>query len=175
MKVIFLDIDGVLNSVDSMIAFHGWLSKGTIEQMEDRLDSVSIGLLRKLCNIVNAKIVISSTWRMGRTEQDFIEIFARHGWKDFPVIGKTPIGSQLFEVGSLTRGHEIRYWLSEHPEVTEYIIIDDDGDMLEDQMRYFVHVSNINGFRSKHYCQCLRLFGQPDERLEEQVNWVKKQ
>lgn len=172
-KVIFLDIDGVLNSVDSMVAFFKWMPKGTRIQMEDRLDSVSIGLLRRVCIKTDAKIVISSTWRMGRTIEDFVDIFARHGWDNFPIIGMTPIGCKIAEITFRTRGHEIQDWLTHHPEVTEYIIIDDDSDMLESQIDHFVHVSNVNGFRSKHYCQCLRLFGQPDELLEKQVNWVK--
>lgn len=171
-KIIFLDIDGVLNSVDSSIAFYKWMPRGTKIQMEDRLDSVSIGLLRRLCIETGAKIVISSTWRMGRTESDFVEIFARHGWEDFPIVGLTPIGHTLFEVGHRERGQEIQYWL-DHNGNPEYIILDDDSDMLDSQMSRFIHCSNVNGFRSKHYCQALRLFGQADERLEYQVNWTK--
>lgn len=173
MNIIFLDIDGVLNSVDSAIAFYEWMPKGTREQSEDKLDKVSIGLLRKLCMVTDAKIVISSTWRMGRVKEDFEEIFKRYGWVDFPYYGQTIIGYILFDIGSRTRGHEIQHWLKEHPEIINYAIIDDDSDMLPNQLKNFVHVSNINGFRSKHYCQCLRLLGKPDEVLERQVNWVK--
>lgn len=173
MKVIFLDIDGVLNSVDSMISFYNWTPIGTKEQMEDRLDPVSIGLLRRLCLGTGAKIVVSSTWRRGRIKEDFLEIFAGYGWGDFPYLDKTPIGYSINPIGERTRGHEIQYWLDNNGN-PEYIILDDDSDMLESQKDRFIHCSNINGFRSKHYCQALRLFGQPDVRLEEQVNWVKK-
>jgi hypothetical protein len=175
MKVMFLDIDGVLNSVDTAVAFHSLKTEIDYRINEQRLDPVSIGLLKALCDKTDAKIVISSTWRMGRTLQDFINIFASYGWKDFPVIDKTPIGYHLFEIGSRTRGHEIQHWLSEHPEVTKYLIIDDDSDMLDEQMQSFVHVSNINGFRSNHYCHCLRLLGHPNEMLEKQVNWSRRE
>lgn len=166
MNIIFLDIDGVLNSVDSAIAYHNWLPRGSRQQMEDRLDPVSIGLLKQLCDQTEAKIVISSTWRRGRTTKDFIKIFAAYGWHDAPVINRTP-------VLDTERGYEIQEWLDSHPEVTNYVILDDDSDMLDSQLQNFVHVSNVNGFRSRHYCKCLRLFGKPDDRLEQQVNFVR--
>ena len=36
------------------------------------------------------------------------------------------------------RGKEIQQWLDEHPEVTNYVIFDDDSDMLEHQMNNFI-------------------------------------
>jgi hypothetical protein len=36
------------------------------------------------------------------------------------------------------RGVEIQQWLDEHPDVTNYVILDDDSDMLEHQMKNFV-------------------------------------
>lgn len=158
MNLIFLDIDGVLNSLDSAIAFHSC--------NESALDPISIGLLKRLCEEVDAKIVISSTWRRGRTTKDFVKIFANYGWQEAPVIGRTPIMDSK-------RGLEIHEWSLFNPEVTNYVILDDDGSMLDSQLQNFVHVSNVNGFRSKHYCAALRIFGKPDERLEQQVNFVR--
>lgn len=168
MCYIFLDIDGVLNSVDSAIAFFS-LDKNVYHQ-DERLDPVSIGLLRHLCDITDAKIVISSSWKIGRTVQDFLDIFKGYGWDDFPCIGITP-----YYTGNCTnrRGHEIQQWLDENP-VDSYVIFDDDSDMLESQQSNFIHISNINGFRSQHYVKALRHFGHPDDRLEQQVNFVRK-
>ena len=160
MKIIFLDIDGVLNSIDSMLSLHGC--------NESKLDHVSVMLLKRLCEQTDAKIVISSTWRRSRATKDFIEMFAKHhNWFDAPVISRTP-------VLNTERGHEIQEWLDSHPEVPNFVILDDDSDMLDSQLDNFVHVSNVNGFRSKHFCKALRIFGQPDERLEKQVNFVRK-
>lgn len=161
-KIIFLDIDGVLNSVDSMIAFQSC--------NEYALDKVSIGLLKSLCEITGADIVVSSTWRMGRDKKDFMEIFSLHDWHNFPYVGQT----RILDMARYNRGYEIKEWLSMYSDRNgEYIIIDDDSDMLPEQLDRFIHVSSVNGFRSKHYCQALRLFGHPDEKLEQQVNWVK--
>lgn len=174
MKVIFLDVDGVLNSVDSAVAFHYLNStlKNTMKRRtEEHLDFVSIGLLKALCDKTGAKIVVSSVWRIGRDKADFIDIFAAYGWIDFPYLDKTITGHPS---GDSRRGREIEHWLDAHPDVTEYIILDDDSDMLDTQLDRFIHVSNVNGFRSKHYCKALRLLGCPDERLENQVNFVRK-
>jgi hypothetical protein len=159
MKIIFLDIDGVLNSIDSMVAFHGCNEK--------HLDKVSIGLLKRLCEATDAKIVISSTWRKGRTIADFVGIFSFYGWDNAPIIGRTPVKDSK-------RGLEIHECLLYHPEVTDFVILDDDSDMLDSQLQNFVHVSNINGFRSQHFCKALRVLGCPDDRLEQQVNFVRK-
>lgn len=171
MNIIFLDIDGVLNSVDSAVAYHALHALHALHPKnyfeDETLDMISVGLLKALCDETDAKIVISSVWRMGRTPKDFIEIFDRYDWQNTPVICTTPI------LGT-KRGYEIQEWLDSHPEVTNYVILDDDSDMLDSQLQNFVHVSNVNGFRSKHYCKCLRIFGQPDERLEQQVNFVRK-
>lgn len=43
------------------------------------------------------------------------------------------------------RGSEIKEWLDEHPEVTNYVIIDDDNDMLEEQEPYLVQTSWYDG------------------------------
>jgi hypothetical protein len=40
------------------------------------------------------------------------------------------------------RGHEIQDWLDKHKEVTNYVIIDDDNDMLDTQRSNFVRTAN---------------------------------
>lgn len=168
MNVIFLDIDGVLNSIDSMVASY----QLGLHSQEKTLDIVSIGLLMKLCKETNAKIVISSTWRLGRTIDDFKSIFSHYGWSDFPIVGMTGRGG----IGSV-RGDEIQEWVDSN-DVSNYVILDDDSDMLESQKLHFVHVSGVNGFRLKHLCHALHIFGFPSKDLEahaffaEQKNYV---
>jgi hypothetical protein len=167
MRIIFLDIDGVLNSIDSMLA------NNNRNKNMDALDYVSIGLLRKLCIETDARIVISSTWRYGRTEEDFIDIFSQYDWPEVKdlIIGMTPI------INGDCRGYEIESYLKTKtvlgPMYSEYIILDDDSDMLDNQLDRFIYVSNINGFRSQHYVKALRLFGVPNDRLESQVNFKR--
>lgn len=170
MNIIFLDIDGVLNSLDSVLAFRDdghlfWSDR------KESLDPVSVGLLQHLCEETDAKIVISSTWRKLYSEQEFRDIFASYGWENFPILGMTT--TDKVHPDSWARGYEIQDWLDNNP-WKNYVILDDDSDMLDCQSEQFVHVSGINGFRSKHYCKVLRIFGMPDEGLEARVNWRKQ-
>ena len=64
MKVIFLDVDGVLNSEDDLLIYR---AKNNItgcilyEEVEDR----PLKLLKEIIDKTNAKIVVSSSWRIG--------------------------------------------------------------------------------------------------------------
>jgi hypothetical protein len=133
-KIIFLDIDGVLNvyceSRDEFgCVFH--------EHLVDNL--------RHIIEQTGAKIVISSTWRM-----DGLETMKRMWLKrGLPgeVIDITPTVVDVVERGTcefydlVDRGFEIQQWIDDN-NVTNYCIIDDDNDMLPSQMCNFVRTSN---------------------------------
>jgi len=163
MNIVFLDIDGVLNSVASTIAFHHLRGPSkTIYSETDRLDPVAIGLLKFLVDATDAKIVVSSTWRLNYSLQEFIDIFASYGWEDAPFIGKTGRGG----VGSV-RGDEIEAHLDIVRDILAgYVIIDDDSDMLEEQLPHFVNTSGTTGFTLVNLCEALRIFGVPNKDLE---------
>lgn len=150
MKIIFLDVDGVLNSrVDfdkpngngrSMYA----LNKDMIER------------IHKLEEHTNAKIVLSSTWRCydeAKLELD------KAGIKFIDI---TPIGNikEEWQGNYVRRGSEIKAWLDMHPEVKKYVIIDDDGDMLEEQMSNFVMTYFYTGFQDEHLEKAIRILNE---------------
>lgn len=125
MKIIFLDIDGVLNNQimyedrDDIIGSKGGkLSKKCIEQ------------LNELVSKTGAKIVLSSTWR---TDDDVEEYLAAAGVTG-EIIGKTPVLKDRFSL----RGNEIHAWIVQneqllgkrYDEYHSFIILDDDSDML---------------------------------------------
>lgn len=125
MKVIFLDIDGVLN---------------LIPQGHDKFGALFhphlVSNLKRIIDETGAKIVISSTWRMGNGLPGMTEM-----WKlrDLPgeVVGITP--NFMVKYGTtLCRGKEIDAYLESHPEVENYVIIDDDSDMEPHQGENFV-------------------------------------
>lgn len=143
MKVLFLDIDGVLNSHRSIYAFNGCPHGFTPEHMA-LFDHVAIGLVRKLCQETGAVIVLSSSWRLLHATKEVA------AGLNLPVIDRTP---------SLTgnRGQEIAAWLAEHPSVTVYAIVDDDSDMLESQRAHFVQTSHEDGLQFRDYQALLRV------------------
>lgn len=145
MKIIFLDIDGVLNSVKTSVAHGGY---PTALEHSEAFDWVAIKLLQRLCDSSGAQIVLSSAWRL---------------WFDFADVGKAfglPIidGTPSFR-GS--RGHEINYWLQGHPEVQCYAILDDDPDMLPAQQAHFVQTSGFDGMTWGCYVRLCAILGEP--------------
>lgn len=151
MKVLFLDVDGVINSQRTCVAFGGPLIGGFphgFDETNMRLfDHAAIGLIRKLCHETGASIVLSSSWRIIHTVHE-----CANGL-DLPIFDQTP---SLNHRGRI-RGEEIMAWLAAHPEVTRYAIVDDDSDMLEAQIPFFVQTDFKEGLSFANYesLQCL--------------------
>ncbi len=133
-KILFLDIDGVLNSKRTSTAFDGY--PHSFKDME-HFDHVAIALIRKLCVEVDAAVVLSSDWRFTCSAHETANAL------DLPVIDKTPVLT--------TRGFEINAWLSEHPEVTHYAIVDDNDWMLDSQKSRFVQTDEEIGLTLRNY------------------------
>lgn len=176
IKVIFLDIDGVLNSGRY---FKAHTFKELNEQHDDYgqgFDELSKSLLNKLIDVTGAKVVISSSWRGAGFDA------MKNMWVDRKmsgeVIGITPHFYESLKPKnypdshsvSVPRGCEIEWyyenifnfvhWNWDGPYVQErkalctldtYIILDDDSDMLYSQRNNFVHCDNANGFTQEEY------------------------
>jgi hypothetical protein len=140
MKVIFLDIDGVLNSGDNMRALHRLKVNHGIGETRDQhgqlFDDRCVNFLDCIIRETGAKLVISSTWRRAGLDK------MKSMWNDRGLPGEvidiTPttqdpeICERYFQPGA-DRGYEIQEWLENHPEVEQYVILDDDSDMLHHQ------------------------------------------
>jgi hypothetical protein len=110
-RVIFLDIDGVLAPI------RRWDRYGD-------LDPACIRVLNEITALSAADVVVSSTWRYGKTVAELQEMLVAAGFTG-SVVDKTPIGA-----AGAARGEEIGAWLAEHT-VGGYVIIDDHFDMGE--------------------------------------------
>ena len=138
MRVVFLDIDGVLNHS----ATRHNVSPTTTEPLPIPIEPACMARLNQLIAETSAKIVISSSWRLFARWQDLGPALVRHGLVA-EVIGETPdlpnntawlANWQVrkgtpFEFDRLERGWEIAEWLAAHPEVTAFVILDDVSDM----------------------------------------------
>ena len=148
MKVLFLDIDGVLNSRRSCVAF-GKFPLSPTPQDKPLLDLVALGLIRKIATAKDVRVVLSSTWRI------LAKIDAMSEFLGFNIYRYTPI------LPSGCRGDEIDVWLKANPfNITHYAIVDDDSDMLEHQQANFVLTNFDEGLSYKNYvrlCQLLDL------------------
>jgi len=142
MKILFFDIDGIINSKRTAMAFGGypWNAKSL-----ENFDLVALALIRLLCEQTGSKIVLSSSWRI---DPDWKELADQ---LELPIIDRTP--QQLSSI----RGEEIADWLNSHPEITQYAIVDDNSDMLEEQLPYFVQTSAEDGLSYQNYLQLKKL------------------
>ncbi|MBF0360973.1 MAG: hypothetical protein HQK49_08175 [Oligoflexia bacterium] len=137
-RIVFLDIDGVLQRESSQDRFKQDLDKlqsnlATKEQRYAGLDKYDIGAvyydwdlpsverLRKLCDVTGAKIVISSSWRQGKTLDNLMLLFKLHKL-DIYIIGMTPCLS--YEDGS--RAEEVeKYLTNSQIPINSFVILDD--------------------------------------------------
>jgi hypothetical protein len=149
MKIIFLDFDGVLNSVRSAHAFGGYPWNINPESIK-QFDPIALTTIRNFCNDYDIKIVVSSTWRKSFSPEDLGKAL------DLPIIDKTPD----FHM-SRSRGLEIQSWFVNNPGEYEYAIIDDDSDMLETQLTRFIQTDPYEGFGWKNLMQLYSLFNIP--------------
>ena len=108
-RVIFLDIDGVLAPI------RRWDRYGD-------LDPACIRVLNEIVAGGEADVVVSSTWRHGKTVAELQELLEAEGFAG-RVLDKTPTG-----MDGASRAEEIAAWLAEHA-VGGYVIIDDHADM----------------------------------------------
>ena len=154
-KVIFLDIDGVLNT-------GWWYSQMDRNTPKDKygyaFDPISVANLKKILDETGAEIVISSSWKsFGLTEMETM-------WHDrgLPgrLIGITPntVSDELLLNADLDhmelfsiRGMEIKEWLDKHgKKVSHYVIIDDMDNMLPEQKPHFVQTNPEVGITDKN-------------------------
>ena len=140
MKIIFLDIDGVLNS-------DTYLKSRPANSADNRIDLSRVKLLADLVKSTNAKIVLTSTWRVdwnmipllcGNFGKYINECFSAYG---ISIFDKTPCISLLNG-----RRKEIVTWLSRHRGDVESFVILDDMDFGWEELHSSVVITNPQGY-----------------------------
>lgn len=132
MKVIFLDIDGVLNRFEKLtdpgLPNHKW----SVEVLKEF--GITLDVFPELAEVLNsitratgAKIVMSTSWRKGRFAdwEEVITTLREAGVEAF-ILGRTPWGPEY-----KCRGEEIQAWVAQHQDenIESYVILDDFADM----------------------------------------------
>lgn len=123
MNIIFLDVDGVLNSHNKLISVYNKTRKPH-SGYNYPFDEECLENLRILVQLTNSKLVITSTWRIDdvgiTTLLNVLKIYNL----DKEVIGYTPILGKKREL-------EIKEFLSSFNKEINFIILDDDADFNE--------------------------------------------
>lgn len=150
MKIIFLDIDGVLNTEKHIrYLLHNDLPTQDNDWC-DFFDPKCIVKLKKIIDQTGAKIVISSTWRFMGLDK-LRKKFEERGILG-EIIDRTSLSRFMRE-----RGYEIQTWLDNHDDVESYAILDDDVDMLPSQLKNLVVTSWKNGISNKNVKDAIKI------------------
>lgn len=161
-KIIFLDIDGVLNSnkyFENNYLKHKLIKRTLDDNIPDNvkekmleIDSTRIDMLKEICDITGAKIVITSLWKRNRLypyiEKELINM-------GLPIIDKT------INLQGKRRGEEIKLYLKNNI-VDNYVIVDDEiFDDFIDLMDKLIKTSFYNkmGLEEEHKKQMIKILG----------------
>lgn len=214
MRVVFIDIDGVLNSTNSICA-NSMLYKALGNEFIKR-SSNSTKDTKELWNIFNSisysitddgfgqhfdhncirnletlkviypdlKFVISSSWRYAGLDSmkcmfnNRSKIISKDDIIDITYCMSHKSVDEMFEIiklvckeykddfNGIARGHEIeawiRWWNVHNPNdlVDDYLILDDDSDMLKHQMSHFIHTNTKYGFVYENLKDAIEYFKQ---------------
>lgn len=152
MKIIFLDFDGVINSENS---------KGII-------DETLCNRVKHIASYTGAKIVYTSSWRnsIDIKHDNF------HGIENY-AISKTPklvienIDEEKYNFPlSIPRGAEIKEWIYKNEDIIktemyeaeyDYVILDDDDDMLYEQRNNFIKIDPWKGITEKDVKKAIKI------------------
>ena len=131
MKVIFLDIDGVLNSdeyIDSI--------KGKKMTAENEIDMEKVRLLEQAINQTGARVVLTASGR-----------YAQVGRYLRKVLSQMAIFTDATPYMNNIRGLEIKEWLSQNNDVEDFVILDDEifESYDEELLSKLIKISNGNG------------------------------
>ena len=153
-KVIFLDIDGVLNSFDHMVR----TGEKDRPRFYAEIDPDALAVLKTIIDATGAEIVLSSTWRYGYKRYKNTE-------ESLPYILNTALKEVGLEVVSTTphlsgrpREEEIHEWLLNNL-VNSYLILDDDCDI--PQTERLIRTSSEYGLTESHIEECIKILNNP--------------
>jgi hypothetical protein len=168
-KVVFLDIDGVLNGRWS-------IQPGDVEDYTP-IWPEPVRHLNRITDTTGAIIVIHSTWRWRQTLEDLRDELQEYGITG-NIFDATPnkdrsrcmlSGPGPWELRfygddrafELERPGSIQVWLDRHPEVTDFVILDDDDDRMAHLTDHLVNTSSSNPLGAQHADKAIQMLGGP--------------
>ena len=175
MRVIFLDIDGVLNTESFITHFWEYCRLNDMKRPEAKkefnelirdeygnlFDPMAVNWLKYVIEQTGVTdIVISSSWRASGLQ--FMQDLWKHRGLCGNVIDITPykaknrLPKDLPFAERFERGYEIKEWIDSH-DVESYVIFDDDNDMLPEQLPYFVQTNSVFGITSDNAIQAVNI------------------
>lgn len=134
---VFLDIDGVLNSKTTCERTPGW---------HVGIDDLRVAVLAEaIRKYGNTKIILSSDWKDLRPEdEDYDYLISKLEKYGLKLAGKTTDHWH-------NRGEGILKYLESHPEIDEYVILDDNKFDFNDYPRLWERLLITNGIERAEF------------------------
>ncbi|MCI5597383.1 MAG: HAD domain-containing protein [Lachnospiraceae bacterium] len=144
-KVIFLDIDGVLNH----------------DNAKEDMDSPCLLELQKIVEATGAKLVLTSSWKyyFFQEENNPSKVYIEKRLSDFHM--------ELYDIapdlGNGKRAEEIALWLDQHKDFTSYVILDDCFFPGFKKMKHHLCMTDWNqgGLTKKHSEKAIQILNGP--------------
>ena len=178
-KLIFLDIDGVLNNT----TWFNWCYKHPEFEKEGGDRNINPDCVKKIndiCYKTGAYIVLSSSWRLWSFEVTINNLKAYRDLK--PILNKFVGITPRNEESYFSRGEEITYFLNccrkrnfytvdgnqlvdkkySFNQFPKYVIIDDDNDFLYNQVSFFIKTDFENGITDKDVESAIKILNEND-------------
>lgn len=132
MQVIFLDVDGVLNSDE----YIDKIKKLNVNTIKRKVSVNKIILLKEAVDVTGARVVLTSSWRYRRDGTLLKSLLSKYGIH----ADSTPFLDNK-------RGLEIKKYLSNNPLVDRYVILDDEifDTYDEELIKHLIKISDKNG------------------------------
>lgn len=114
MRIVFLDIDGVLN-------YPRIWGQSAGPDPEQAICGILTKRVSAMVEATDAYVVICSTWRRGYSLARLQQLLALRNFENATtrIVDVTPVLNR-------PRQDEIVAWLDDHPDVTHFVILDDD-------------------------------------------------
>lgn len=162
-RVIFIDVDGVLNDLQFD------------KQHDEMIDVKKVKILARIVETTKARIVLSSTWRYLKDCDKKKEPQAANMWKylndtlaeyGMKIADTTPVmdGNRPKEISEYLKKHKNLSWCSieddfsaadyEKYGISEYLV----------QTKYFVDNSTDGGLKEEHIEKVVHIFKSQDQR-----------
>jgi hypothetical protein len=161
--VLFLDIDGVVNSAEWAAAGH--MRCLGAEHDADHFAPHLCARLERVLAATRCAIVLSSSWRVTHTEGYIEELLRNAGAPSARLIGATPtwrtIGDGQIVGAYERRGAEIQTWLDANPDPARTFAIVDDSDDMGPLVDRLVRTSWQRGIEDHHVEALIAMLGGP--------------
>jgi hypothetical protein len=135
MKLIFLDIDGVLNKKDSQLPDVCLIEENPLSLLSD--------LIRKS----GAEIILTSSWRLTTDEP----------WREPLLRGGASVAGQTARLNGNNRRREIELYLESHAPVESFVILDDQAGRWGKLKNNCVHINPKIGLTEANVAQALKI------------------